>query len=212
MSLINQDVRFRNYDANDNENPHGLMPHILSVSPALSSLSGSEPPLDSVGKIGDIYYGDAGTIYKKVSGAWEILYAIPVSGPAVQTTININDSQVSNIQPTNGTIGLVTGELVYVETGTILNINLKMYYVAGTGITQFRLQNILPSADYQVYTSMTPQQSGLPLNELIPTFSLDNEVRIRSGPGTTSLIIEPCRGTLDANGYTLQLTFTAIRI
>lgn len=212
MSLINQDVRFRNYDASDTANPHGLLSHILSVSPALSSLSGAEPPLDTVGKIGDIYYGDQGTIYKKESGAWDILYSIPVSAPATQTTIILNDSQVTNIQPTNGTIGLVTGELVYVETGTILNIKMTLYYVAGTGITQFRLQNILPSADYQIYTGMIPQQSGLPLNEFIPTFSADNEVRIRSGPGTTSLIIEPCRGTLDANGYTLQLTFTAIRV
>lgn len=212
MSLINQDVRFKNYDANDTANPHGLMPHILSVSPAHSSLSGPEPPDANTGKIGDIYYGDAGTIYKKQSGVWEVLYTIPVSAPPTQTTIILNDSQVSNIQPTNGTIGLVTGELVYIENANVLNIKMTLYYVAGSGITQFRLQNILPSADYQIYTSTTPQQAGLPLNEFIPTFSVDNEVRIRSGAGTTSLIIEACRGTLDANGYTLQLTFTAMKI
>ncbi len=90
---INQDIRFRQPDANDPNNPEGFYQSILNLKPAFNMLSGSGPPSPSLGSEGATYIDTLNnTEYLKKEGVWETFFTF--SSGTITTGANLGGEGV----------------------------------------------------------------------------------------------------------------------
>lgn len=92
---INQDIRFKQPDANDPNNPEGFYQSILNLKPAFNMLSGSGPPAPSLGSEGATYIDTLNnTEYLKKDGAWSSFFTF--SSGTITTGANLGGVGVFN--------------------------------------------------------------------------------------------------------------------
>lgn len=85
---INQDIRYKQPDANDPNNPEGFYQAILNLKPAFNMLSGSGPPAPSLGLEGATYIDTLNnTEYLKKDGAWSSFFTF--SSGTITTGANL---------------------------------------------------------------------------------------------------------------------------